>query len=902
MIIRTTIGDNFKAVTDYLHAGRSNESTDKQPLMLFSEGVRTDSSQSMAADFIWGSSLNPNLGQPVWHSVISFNPDDTAVLTNEKMLAVAQDFREEMKLTNTQCVIIRHFDKEDNQHLHILVNRVADDGHSIRDRNNFYNAKVTAKALVERHELSPTAGQRPELQHPERIVGAYDKAGAQIRQALAYGLQTATEREQLWQMLKEKEIATNESSRGVSFTKDEFAFKGSQVAREYSLGGIDKQLAANRLAQAYRIEQEQAETSLSESVRYRAQEVLTNLVDRKAFASRGEFIGQVAERGYTFVTTTEREEKLRHGVSGREFALTAVQPEGPTGRPLWEQAEEVIQARKAEEEAQRVAEREAVRQEIEQVLTRTRDVGLRYPYEFFERLRTQPLDFERDTQTGQITQVHHRKSNEKFAWSEVQPGGVGAPPLAEQLDRAVRATEQQAAARDWARDRIEVEKVVAQVRQERRFSDQTGLIACLQEQGVSLLDSGGKGGSHQFVLEATGQRFPERAVLREHSVTEILTEAGMRRQTAEIQTKHDVREVLNSPVTPLIGLQDYQRQLEATGYKLIEESGQESKIEHLASGEQFTLDQVRPSHPTELPLLEQIKEVIERQKQGHQIQKQAVADVEQVLAAKSFVTWSGFETQVQNRGYQFVTGIDGSERLLHEESQQHFPLAKILPYDQDLRMQVNEIIANRPPELEIKGQIHVPTSSVQSATERAANIQQLLVTAGASVSIEQPAAGASVEEVIVNYSHTLRKTQLDQVNKALEDIELSKGLRVQEQVPGSGLSPAQWPKRDGEYAQATLVFNDSTTQQTAYSEQVAAQLEQAGAVARRQPGSPETGLVLEVDYHTKRSEVRKITQYFDDWQQGSSEVEVRETPRGSLTRGIKSQSQDQSVDEDYGME
>ena len=459
MITRNIIGDNFSTLVDYLHYGRPDAPVDKQPLVLLAEGVRTDSSQAMGDDFAWGSTLNTSLTKPVWHTVISFNPDDTAKLTNEKMLAVAQDFRKELGLLNTQCVIIRHFDQEDNQHLHILVNRVADDGHSIPDVRNFYRSKVAVEPLCERHGLTPWAGQRPELQHPERIVGAYDKAGAEIRQALAYGLQTATERATLWEELKGKGIATNESSRGVTFTKDGFTFKGSQVARQYSLGGIDEQLAANRLVQVQQAEARAAEARENEQLRRRGQQVLAELVDQKTFANRTELTGQVLAHGYIFVSSLEREMQLRHEASGREFALVDVQPGGPTAPSFWTQADAVIQARAAEAAAQ-AERRELARQETTQVLTQTRDSGLRQPEEFFDCLRAQPVDLVQDAQTQEITHVIHRQSKEKFAWAEVQPGGVGAPPLAEQLAAAVQAEAQRAANQRREEDRVQVEREI----------------------------------------------------------------------------------------------------------------------------------------------------------------------------------------------------------------------------------------------------------------------------------------------------------------------------------------------------------------------------------------------------------------------------------------------------------
>lgn len=729
MITRNTIGDNFPILVDYLHYGRPDAPVDKQPLILFAAGVRTDSSQAMGADFAWGSTLNTSLAKPVWHTAISFNPDDAPKLTNEKMLAVAQDFCKELGLLNTQCVIIRHFDKEDNQHLHILVNRVADDGHSIRDNRNYHRSKEAVELLCERHGLTPWAGQRPELQHPERIVGAYDKAGAQIRQALAYGLQTATERATLWEKLKQEGITTNESGRGVTFTKDGFTFKGSQVARQYSLGGIDQQLGANRLVQAQQAEARAAEAWENEQLRRRGQQVLAELVDQKTFANRTELTGQVLAHGYTFVSSLEREMQLRHEASGREFALVDVQPGGPTAPSFWTQVDAVIQARAAEAAAQ-AERRELARQETTQVLTRSRDSGLRQPEEFFDRLRAQPVDLVQDAQTQEITHVIHRQSKEKFAWAEVQPGGVGAPPLVEQLAAAVQAEAQRAANQRREEDRGQVERMTTQVCDERQFYTPAELHAGLKAGGVTWLPPAAQGQAHQFQLDATGQQFAEQDVLRGRSMAETLAGAEerrcARRLVIETQIKHDVQETLYAPQTPLTGFPDYQRQLEACGYQLVRVPGRALEIEHNVSGERFDVAHLRPGGPTAAPLVEQVKNVVAQQQLEREIPRQATTDFEQVLAARNFIDRAEFNQAIQGKGYQFVLGVDGREHLLHEASKHHFPLAQVRPHGRELDPQVNEVIAARQAERQ-RGPLEAfPTPGAQPG----ANQQKALAAAG----------------------------------------------------------------------------------------------------------------------------------------------------------------------------
>jgi hypothetical protein len=253
MISRTTIGRSFGGVVRYQFEGRKEQPSDKQAEVLAAVGVRTDSAAHMSADFNRGRQLNPNLGQAVWHTSLSFNPDDAAKLDSAKMLAIAEGYVQKMGLDKTQYAIIRHHDQPDNQHLHIIANRVGDDGQTIKDGQNFFRSKLALKELIQEHSLTPPQGLRVEQQHAPSDKA--ELAKYEIKQVLHQALATATDRPALLATLRAEKISAQEFTNkagtvtGISFEKDGHVFKGSAVAREYSLAGLDKQLAANQVRQ-----------------------------------------------------------------------------------------------------------------------------------------------------------------------------------------------------------------------------------------------------------------------------------------------------------------------------------------------------------------------------------------------------------------------------------------------------------------------------------------------------------------------------------------------------------------------------------------------------------------------------------------------------------------------------
>lgn len=510
-----------------------------------------------------------------------------------------------------------------------------------------------------------------------------------------------------------------------------------------------------------------------------------------------------------------------------------------------------------------------------------------YPGQFFHRLRAQPYELLRDPQTQQLTHVRHQDSKELFTWAQVQPGGTGAPPLAEQLATAIRLEQEQVAARrqlaaasSWAQGRELVESVTTQVRQEQNFSTRAQLQSCLKAEGVTLLPAATLGGAELFRLDSTGQLFREKEVLRSGSVAEVLAEAEVRwvtrRQAVQEQTMQDVTQTLHAPETPLTSLPAYWHRLEEKDYRFRQAPGEAMEIEHRASGERFQLPDVQPGGPTALPLADQVRAVLAQQ-------QQTTTNLEQVLAAKNFLDWSQFEAQVQRQGYQFVMGLDGQARLLHEASRQHVALDELRPHGRDLTTQVYEAIAARQAEL-VQGLIEVLPTPERSASQRAVNMQRELVAAGAQVEVApQPETG----NVVLTYTHATKGAQLGEVSALLDAIQQAKGTTVREQDQGFDQPAAEWPARRGEYAQATLVFADQAVYQRAAAGgvSVAATLQQAGAVVQQVSGDSTESIVLEVDYHTRRSEVKTLTRLLDQWQREGPDIKVRETERAREGRG-----------------
>lgn len=251
MISNFTSGTDPGGLARYL-LGYKDQKTDKKAVVLGSAGVRTDTLAHLITDFELGGLLHPELGKAVLHISLSFNPDDAARMSDHTMRQVAEDYLQKMGMKETQYLLVRHQDRP-HEHLHIMVNRVANDGHTVGDSNNYLASRGVLAELVAKHDLTPADKNRPHLQNPGRLRGK-DLDRYKLRKEIDQQLVTdkQTQRPALLAALETKGISHREfrdkdgNVTGISFQKGGYACKGSALGPDYSSAGIDRRLVANQ--------------------------------------------------------------------------------------------------------------------------------------------------------------------------------------------------------------------------------------------------------------------------------------------------------------------------------------------------------------------------------------------------------------------------------------------------------------------------------------------------------------------------------------------------------------------------------------------------------------------------------------------------------------------------------
>ncbi|MFR9546079.1 MAG: relaxase/mobilization nuclease domain-containing protein, partial [Rikenellaceae bacterium] len=162
-------------------------------------------------------------------------------MTNDFMTKLAEEYMQNMGIKDTQYIIVRHHDA-DNEHVHIIYNRIDNNGKLITDKNDYKRNIATCKKLKNKYNLTYGVNKfrvkREKLRGSERVKHDIYHA---IREEIVYCHKV----EELQTRLKSRGVEMEYKYRrgttevqGISFTKDNCTFKGSQIDRNFSQKGM----------------------------------------------------------------------------------------------------------------------------------------------------------------------------------------------------------------------------------------------------------------------------------------------------------------------------------------------------------------------------------------------------------------------------------------------------------------------------------------------------------------------------------------------------------------------------------------------------------------------------------------------------------------------------------------
>jgi hypothetical protein len=276
MIAKIVKGQSFRGVVNYVLDKA------KQTQLLAVEGVRLKSRESIIRSFVAQSGLNPKVSKSVGHISLDFSAQDKDKLTNAKMVQIAKEYMTKMEIADTQYIIGRHFDNE-HPHIHLVFNRIDNNGKTISDKNNRYRSEKICKELTEKYGLYFAQGKENVKCHRLKEP---DKTKYEIYDALKVAVPKCRNWNELKKEFQKQGITTDfkykgntDEVQGVMFEKNGYKFNGSKIDRQFSYSKIDFQLKQNDKTQNILVQQEHNHSHNQPSVLENAVSTLGGLFD-----------------------------------------------------------------------------------------------------------------------------------------------------------------------------------------------------------------------------------------------------------------------------------------------------------------------------------------------------------------------------------------------------------------------------------------------------------------------------------------------------------------------------------------------------------------------------------------------------------------------------------------------
>ena len=239
MIAKIVKGSSFRGVVNYIL------DKEKDAKILVCDGLFAENKDTIAMSFEAQSKMNPKVTKPVGHISLAFSKEDEHRLTDRAMAGIALEYLKEMGITDTQVLIVRHFDKE-HPHVHIAFNRIA----NISDRNERIRSTRICKELTKKYNLYFANGKERVKQHrlkePDKTrYGLYSILKSEVSRCGNWNMLTANLKKQGVE-IQFKYKGKSDEVQGIIFTMNGYSFSGSKIDKRFSYSKIDAALERNR--------------------------------------------------------------------------------------------------------------------------------------------------------------------------------------------------------------------------------------------------------------------------------------------------------------------------------------------------------------------------------------------------------------------------------------------------------------------------------------------------------------------------------------------------------------------------------------------------------------------------------------------------------------------------------
>jgi hypothetical protein len=218
-------------------------------------GINMDGNDpySLANEFSLSWQLRPKLIYKVCHVILSLSPEEH--LNNDSWQTAIAQYLKEMGFTNNQYVAVKHTDKENHEHIHLVTSRVRMDGSVVSDSWDWTRSQDVIRKLEQNFGIAAVPSSWESDRHEQtksQIDKELETGKATVKRQLAdkidVTLVTAKSLPDFIEQLNLEGIAVRVDRdrkgkpKGIAYKFDGVSMAGSSVGKAYSLPRILKRL------------------------------------------------------------------------------------------------------------------------------------------------------------------------------------------------------------------------------------------------------------------------------------------------------------------------------------------------------------------------------------------------------------------------------------------------------------------------------------------------------------------------------------------------------------------------------------------------------------------------------------------------------------------------------------
>jgi hypothetical protein len=243
MIGKIKVGTGFRGALDY------NMREEKGDLIFSNMSGKT--SRELAAEFGTIRSLRPNVSRAVFHTSINAAPGES--ITTDQWRAIGERVLSEMGFTDNQALIFQHTDT-DHSHIHIVANRIKNDGGLVSDAKDFKRIDSVMRGIEKDFGLQAVeSSSESQRRAPSKnMIEKFTRTGEvptitqlqQLCDAAAHECGSISDYEKRLQLAGVELIpfVQMEGAKlsGLMYRLGDVVMKGSDLGKKYSPSGLAK--------------------------------------------------------------------------------------------------------------------------------------------------------------------------------------------------------------------------------------------------------------------------------------------------------------------------------------------------------------------------------------------------------------------------------------------------------------------------------------------------------------------------------------------------------------------------------------------------------------------------------------------------------------------------------------